>query len=377
MIDPDEKKEPTRSPNRVEISSLSIWQAIGAILITLGLLWAAARIWSLLWIMIIAAFFTLALLPAVNWLHDRKSWSRGAALGAIYLAGFVLMGGLIALLIPALGTLADEVGENSTEWVVAASEWAEENLNIDLVDVSGSEDALEGVSDVLSRWSGDVFGTVTGIASAGADFIFSLMTMATFTFYFTAGEPRIRQATLRRFRPETQLRLGWTWDQAIKQTGGYFYSRTLLMLINGTGFFLVMVLVGLPASLAAPLGLFAGFVSVFIPVIGTYIGAAVPILVTLAAVGLAEALIVLAYTLVYQLIENTWLGPKLSSNTMSLSGGVSFFAALAGGSIAGPIGAFMALPMAALITSVISNYAESYDVVYESENSKSEDIEDV
>jgi predicted PurR-regulated permease PerM len=79
------------------------------------------------------------------------------------------------------------------------------------------------------------------------------------------------------------------------------------MLINGTGFFVVMVLVGLPAALAAPLGLFGGFVSVFIPVIGTYIGAAVPILVTLASVGFAEALIVLAYTLLYQLIENTWL----------------------------------------------------------------------
>jgi predicted PurR-regulated permease PerM len=376
MIDPDRNEKPARSSNRVEISSLSIWQAIGAILITLGLLWVAAQIWSLLWIMIIAAFFTLALLPAVNWLHDRKSWNRGAALGAIYLAGFVLLGGLIALLVPTLGTLADEVGENSTEWVVAASEWAEENLNIDL-EVSGSEDALKGISEILSKWSGDVFGTVTGIASAGANFILSLMTMATFTFYFTVGEPRIRQATLRRFRPETQLRLGWTWDQAIKQTGGYFYSRTLLMLINGTGFFVVMVLVGLPASLAAPLGLFAGFMSVFIPVIGTYIGAAVPILVTLASVGFTEALIVLAYTLVYQLIENTWLGPKLSSNTMSLSGGVSFFAALAGGSIAGPLGAFMALPTAALITSFISNFAESYDVVYQSKEGESEDNEDV
>jgi len=375
MIDPDRNEGPTRSPNRVEISSLSIWQAIGAILITLGLLWVGARAWSLLWMMIIASFFTLALLPAVNWLHDRKSWSRGAALGAIYLAGFVLMGALIALLIPALGTLADEVGENSTEWVVIIDEWAEEYLNVDLGDVSGSEDALKGMSDVLSSWSGDVFGTVTGIASAGADFIFGLMTMATFTFYFTADEPRIRQATLRRFRPETQRRLGWTWDQAIKQTGGYFYSRTLLMLINGTGFFVVMVLVGLPAALAAPLGLFGGFVSVFIPVIGTYIGAAVPILVTLATVGFTEALIVLAYTLIYQLIENLWLSPKLSSNTMSLSGGVSFFAALAGGAIAGPIGAFMALPAAALITSLISNFAESYDVVYESEQSNSEDVE--
>ncbi len=377
MTDPDRNEKQARSSNRVEISSLSIWQAIGAILITLGLLWVGARAWSLLWMMIIASFFTLALLPAVNWLHDRKSWSRGAALGAIYLAGFVLMGALIALLIPALGTLADEVGENSTEWVVIIDEWAEEYLNVDLGDVSGAEDALKGMSDVLSSWSGDVFGTVTGIASAGADFIFGLMTMATFTFYFTADEPRIRQATLRRFRPETQRRLGWTWDQAIKQTGGYFYSRTLLMLINGTGFFVVMVLVGLPAALAAPLGLFGGFVSVFIPVIGTYIGAAVPILVTLATVGFTEALIVLAYTLIYQLIENLWLSPKLSSNTMSLSGGVSFFAALAGGAIAGPIGAFMALPAAALITSLISNFAESYDVVYESEQSNSEDVEDL
>jgi predicted PurR-regulated permease PerM len=117
--------------------------------------------------------------------------------------------------------------------------------------------------------------------------------------------------------------------------------------------------------------------SVFIPVIGTYIGAAVPILVTLASVGFTEALIVLAYTLVYQLIENTWLGPKLSSNTMSLSGGVSFFAALAGGSIAGPLGAFMALPTAALITSFISNFAESYDVVYQSKEGESEDNEGV
>ena len=47
---------------------------------------------------------------------------------------------------------------------------------------------------------------------------------------------------------------------------------------------------------------------------------------------------------------------------------------LFGGAIAGPIGAFMALPAAALITSFISNFAESYDVVYESENSESEDV---
>ena len=39
---------------------------------------------------------------------------------------------------------------------------------------------------------------------------------------------------------------------------------------------------------------------------------------------------------------------------------------LAGGAIAGPMGAFMALPVAALITAVITNLGKTYDVVYQS-----------
>ncbi|MFW2383792.1 MAG: AI-2E family transporter, partial [Acidimicrobiales bacterium] len=74
----------------------------------------------------------------------------------------------------------------------------------------------------------------------------------------------------------------------------------------------------------------------------------------------------LGYVLVYQLVENAWLSPKISSETMNLSGGVAFASALAGGSLAGPVGAFLALPTAALITSFVSNYATTYDVVYES-----------
>ena len=67
------------------------------------------------------------------------------------------------------------------------------------------------------------------------------------------------------FPPEHQERLGWTFDQAIEQTGGYFYSRIILMGINGLGFFFTMVLVGLPVLIAIPLAIFAGFVSEFIP----------------------------------------------------------------------------------------------------------------
>lgn len=197
--------------------------------------------------------------------------------------------------------------------------------------------------------------------------MFSLGTIAMFTFYFTADSRRITRTILSWFRPSTQERLAWTLDQAIVQTGGYFYSRTLLMIISGSGFFFVMVAVGLPLAYAFPLAIFGGFVSVFIPVIGTYLGAAVPILVTLAVQGPTAALVVLGYVLVYQLFENNWLSPKISAETMNLSGGLAFGAALAGGSLAGPIGAFLALPTAALLASLVSNYAETYEVTYEPE----------
>ena len=72
------------------------------------------------------------------------------------------------------------------------------------------------------------------------------------------------------------------------------------------------------------------------------------------------------WVLLYQWLENTLLSPRLSAKTMQLNGAVAFGATLAGGAIAGPVGAFMALPFAALMTAVIKNSGKRYAVVYQS-----------
>ena len=109
-----------------------------------------------------------------------------------------------------------------------------------------------------------------------------------------------------------------------------------------------------------------GFASQFIPAIGTYVGAAIPILVVLAVQGPARAVMLLVWVVAYQGVENTFLSPRLSAKTMQVNGAVAFGAALAGGAIAGPMGAFMALPFAALITAVVKNSGKRYEVVYQS-----------
>jgi predicted PurR-regulated permease PerM len=347
--------------SKVDISARSIWQAIGAVLLTLVLLWAVSKARSLLAMVAIAFFFSLAMEPAVRWLHAHRGWRRGSAVGLIYVTAIALLVGFVFVLIPAVQILADTLDENAGEWVAAINEFTTERLGLP-IDADAAATGVSSSGSAVSTWAEDPFGAVLGLATSTISLLFNLATIALFTFYFSADAPKVKRAILRRFSPRAQERISWTWDQAIVQTGGYFYSRSILMVINGIGFFVTMALVGLPVDLALPLAAFAGFVSIFIPAVGTYIGSAVPIALTLAIQGLVPALIVLAYALIYQQIENYWLSPKISSDTMTLSGGVAFGAALAGGAIAGPMGAFVALPVAALITSSFSNYARSYDV---------------
>lgn len=247
-----------------------------------------------------------------------------------------------------------------------ANQWLSDTFNVSISDLSGTEEAGEEASAATEEWLSKALGGFLAALSSGLGLIFSTMTILLFTFYFAADHQRIQRTILSWFSPGTQQRLGWTFEQAVEQTGGYFYSRLILMLINGFGFFFTMVLVGMPVLVSLPLAIVAGFISEFIPAVGTYIGGALPVLLTLAVQGMVQALIVLAYVLIYQQVENYWLSPKLSAESMTLNGGVAFGAAIAGGAIAGPMGAFMALPIAALITSFISHYRRPHDVVYHS-----------
>ncbi len=348
-----------------QVSRRSIWAVILAVVVALIGVVVIREARHLIGMLVIAFFFSLALEPAVTHLHHKRGWKRGAAVGVIYLAGFLGLGALILFLVPATVDVAQQIGGSLDEWLAEISDWLNDTFGWD-VDLTFNGDPASSGAEAAGDWASNPFGSLLGIASAGIGMVFSAATIAMFTFYFTADSPRLRRTVLSTMPPERQMKLGWTWDQAVEQTGGYFYSRFLLMIINGFGFFFTMVLVGLPVSIAIPLAIFAGFVSEFIPAIGTYIGAAIPILVALAFQGLVAGLVILGYALVYQQIENYYLSPRISSKTMELNGALAFGSALAGGAIAGPMGAFMSLPVAALITAFISNYRTPYPVVYHS-----------
>lgn len=220
-----------------------------------------------------------------------------------------------------------------------------------------SGQATQQATAYLKDHAGDLLGAVGSLLGA----VFSVFTIGLFTFYLTANGPQIRRALLSRMPPERQRRALWAWNAAVEKTGGYLYSRGLLALINGGLMFLTLKLLGVPYAL--PLAVFVGVVAEFIPIVGTYVAGAVPVLVALAAVSLVAALIVLAEILVYQQLENYLLSPRISQKTMELNAGVAFAAAMAGGAVGGFIGAFFALPIAAVVQAFLSTYSRRYEVV--------------
>ena len=317
-----------------QISRRSIWAIIGAVILALLGVFMVREARSLISMLIISFFFSLALEPAVTYFHNKRGWKRGAAVGVIYLIGFLSFAVLILLLLPATVDVAQAIGAKLDDFLASTTEWLNDTFGV-TIDPSFGGGTAEAGAEAAGDWSSSAFGTVTGIATSGIGLLFNAATIAMFTFYFSASAPQFRRIVLSTMTPEHQMKVGWTWDQAVEQTGGYFYSRLILMIINGFGFFFTMIVVGIPTLIAIPLAIFAGFVSEFIPAIGTYIGAAVPVLVALAFEGLVAGLIIVGYALVYQQIENYWLSPKLSSKTMELNGALAFGSALAGGAIAG------------------------------------------
>lgn len=340
-----------------------VWELLGKVVgvaaVTAILLFLAAQTSHLLALLGVALFFALALIPAVNHMHERWGWRRGAAVGLVYVGLVVFVAAMVGVLIPAISEFAGQVSANAGDWIKQINATSQDLIGRSLIDQSASARTGEA-GQAVSGWAGNLL----GLASSGLGFAFDMLTVAMFTFYFAADYPRIRHVVLSRMPGPRQRVVGWVVDTSIEQTGGYFYSRLLLMLINGTLSFGVMLIVGLDLALALPLALFMGFVSEFIPAIGTYLGAAIPVLVVLVDLGLGSALVLIAWTVVYQQVENLLLSPRLSERTMTLNGAVAFGAALAGGAIAGPMGAFVALPVAALITAMITNSGRRYEVVY-------------
>ncbi|MEX0826822.1 MAG: AI-2E family transporter [Acidimicrobiia bacterium] len=330
------------------------------VLVIIGLFAAyhvVGRLRGLLILLMISLFLSIALEPAVNFL-SRRGWKRGLATGLMFLALVAIAGTFTGMMVPLIVDQVTRLVERLPESIDQLSDFLA-GMGIEF---SGERirEALEEASQDLSDFGADFAGQVFGVGLTLIGSIFQLLTIGLFTFYMTADGPRLRRTVCSLLPPARQREVLRAWEIAIEKTGGYFYSRVLLAGISAVLAWSMFMVIGLPFALA--LAIWMAVLSQFVPVVGTYIGGALPLVIALLE-SPGSAVAVFIYVIVYQQIENYLLAPRITARTMSLHPAISFGSAIAGGTLLGVPGALMALPVAATAQAFVSTYLERHAVI--------------
>jgi len=338
------------------------WRAVVAVAVSVAgfllIKGAIGKLRDLIVMVGIALFMSFAVEPAVNYLVDR-GWRRGRATLFSFVVIFVVGGVFFTVMIGlVIGQMSDLAGK-APGYVRQIATWLNDQFGTEIT-TSKLTKAINDYQRDLASVATNVGGRVLSLTTSIIGITFQAFTIALFSYYMIAEGPKLRRSVCSVLPAQRQQLVLRIWELAIEKTGGWIYSRMVLAFVSSACSWVVFAVMGVPSPLA--LALWVGLVSQFIPVIGTYLAGALPIFVALLN-DPWDAVIVLAWIIVYQQVENYLLSPKVTATTMNLHPAVAFGSAIAGGMLLGPMGAIIALPIAAVITAIVSTYLERHEVV--------------
>jgi predicted PurR-regulated permease PerM len=134
----------------------------------------------------------------------------------------------------------------------------------------------------------------------------------------------------------------------------------MLAAINATLSTMVFWIIGMPSWLA--LGIWTGVVAQFVPTIGTYISIALPVLVGVLSPEPWIGAVALAWAVLYQQVENLTIEPRLNARAVSVHPAVAFGSVMLGAALFGVAGAFLAVPVSAMLIALAEARSKRYEL---------------
>lgn len=325
-------------------------------LLLVGLAVAAVLfVWAvqdILAIFVLAVLFTYLLLPAVERLERLTRLPRGLVVGLIYLVLLALVVGPLAMATPRIlrqvqATAVDLQAMSQRAYELAAQRGPLRFGDVEIragdvyTQVQGSLQSV--VSYLTARTAGLVVGLISGLALTVLILVVS--------FYLLKDTPRFSQfilsVTPSGYQQEVQRMLA--------EVHGVFgtFLRGQLLLMLSVFLMTAVVLSALGLRHALPLALVAGLLEI-VPIIGPVVAAVPAVAIAVfqepTPFGLTGAtyplLIVGVYVLIQQ-TENHLLLPNIIGHSVGLHPAAVIFAVLAGATIGGLLGVFLAAPVAA------------------------------
>jgi predicted PurR-regulated permease PerM len=317
---------------------LSYWSR--AALVVIGVVIAVrilAALQNILLIVLAAFVVSLGLQPAIRWM-ETKGLRRGTAMAVLILVGLVAIAGAALAIVPVIIEQAARAFERLPEvW---------EDLR-----------ARSGIlGDFANRFSvGSGFpGDFDPVAVLGPVLLtlFNSVTLLLLTPYFAVSFPNLKLAVFRLVAYDHRENYVYMVNRAVDLTANYIVGNLIISLAAGVTAFIVFTAIGLPYALAL-----ATWVALMdlIPAIGALIGM-IPVVIVASQIGIREVVFAIIFFVLYQQFENYVLAPRVMRKAVNLNPALVIIALLVGGSLAGLVGALLALPVAALTKVLITEF---------------------
>jgi predicted PurR-regulated permease PerM len=316
------------------------WRALVVLAGIAVLTWLLLRLRVVLLPMLLALMLSTVLVPVVRWERAHGA-PRGVAAGGALLLALAVLSGVIALVVPAFVSQADELADAVTAAVDDIEAWVSDGpfgLTPEQVRElrGGAGDA--GVADVLKG------GVSSGVPIAVQVVTQTLLTVF-FTFFILKDGDRMWRWILHRAGPSRRDAVDAMGREAMDTLAAYVRGTALVALIDAVFIALGFWLLGVPLVLLIAL---LTFFAAFIPIAGAVASGAVGVLIALADGGVTKAALALGVVLLVQQLEGNVVQPVVVGRQVRLHPVVTIAAVALGATLGGVVGAFVAVPIVAV-----------------------------
>jgi predicted PurR-regulated permease PerM len=340
----------------VSVRPRTVFMVVSILLGTVAVVWVVLQAEQVLVWTLTSLLLALALNPAVEALQRRGLRRRGTAAAVVYLLVTAVIAGIGALIIP---TLVQQVGD----FIDAVPGYVQELTagRGPLGFLERDYHVVEHVRDAVSGKGGGAT-SLAGGASAALDvtrsvvtFLAAVVTITFMTLFMLLDGPAWIQRSIDMLPARLQPRWRAIADDIYRMVGHYVTGNLLISLIAGTTTTAVLLSLGVPFALA--LGLLVAILDL-IPLAGATLAAIVVTLVALTD-STTSGIVVLAFFVVYQQLENHLLQPLIYGRTVRLSPLAILLSVLVGAEVAGVIGALAAIPAGGTIQILLDHWQQS------------------
>lgn len=224
-------------------------------------------------------------------------------------------------------------------------------LNVEGFAVSSQSLDLESQFNSLIKDYGSTVGSSVVFAGQGLLRTLGHIFIIFFFTYYLISDGDGWRVKLKESLPENLSNsIDQVWTIGVSKAGGFIVAKFILGILASIVLSLAFLLIGLPSPIA--LGVSAGILSQLIPVVGTFLGGLVPFIASIS-LGTTSMIATVGVLLIYQVIENYFISPKVTKSTMEIHPAVAVFSTLFGAYTLGGVGAILALPVAATVQGVL------------------------